>query len=397
MTVAEDRTAEPPDTAALMARATALVPVLAGRAEEAERLRQLPPATIDDLKRASLHRICQPRRFGGSEAPLDAAIEIVATLARGCASTAWVAAIHTDHAIIAGMMDPRAADDIWGDDADACISAGLTPGGTAERVDGGWRIAGTWGWSSGCDYADWLILNVLLPGADGGAPVPTFCLVPRAEITIDDNWHVMGLAGTGSKNVVVADAVVPDHRTRSTREINAGAGERGTGEPGPLYRLPHVATVPFLLAAPSLGVAESLLELLIDDLKDRQSRGGKVAELATMQVHIAEAAAEIDSARLLAQRDCAAAMAAIVARRDLTLAERARGRRDQAYTTMLCRRASQRLFTAAGGTALFRSNAIECKFRDLQAISGHLALNWDFAGSTWGRIAFGLDPNTPMV
>ena len=123
----------PPD---LVARARAIVPLLAARAEATETLRRIPDYTIRDLKAAGLHRICQPARFGGHEAPLDEACDTVAMLARGCASTGWVAGVYTDHQILVGMFDSRAADDVWADNPDALVSAGFTPSGSAEPVPG---------------------------------------------------------------------------------------------------------------------------------------------------------------------------------------------------------------------------------------------------------------------
>ena len=151
----------------LVSRARALAPVLATRAEATEALRRIPDETIRDLKATGLHRICQPARFGGYEAPLDEACDIVAMLARGCASTGWVAGVYTDHQILVGMFDTNAADDVWADNPDALVSAGFTPSGSAEPVPGGWKLTGSWGWSSGCDHADWLVLVTLLPSGEG--------------------------------------------------------------------------------------------------------------------------------------------------------------------------------------------------------------------------------------
>ncbi len=387
---------ECPDVDAVAA-AEALVPVLQSRAAETEAARSVPAQTIAELRRAGLLRMGQPRHLGGSEMPLDESVEAVSRLARGCASTAWVCGVYNDHAITIGMFDPRAAEDIWGDNPDALVSAGFTPSGKVERADGGWQLSGTWSWSSGCDHADWVMVVALLPASDGDGPDASFCLVPRDNIRIDDNWQVMGLAGTGSKNLVIEDAFVPDHRTFSMATTSNGSAERLRENRPPLFCLPRTAAVPFMLAAPSLGVAESLLDMHVDHFGSHSSRGANVSGLATMQMHVAEAAAEIDCARQLMLRDCREAMAAMHEGRALTLAERARGRRDQAYMVMLCRRAVDRLFTAAGGGGIFLDNEMQRKFRDIHAISGHLALNWDVAGTTFGRVAFGLDPATPLI
>ena len=380
----------------LKERAEALVPALQARGTEADKLRRLPDETVADVMAAGLHRLCQPARLGGAELPLDAAVDIISTLARGCASTAWVCGVYADHSIIAGMMDPRTADDIWADAPDAKIAAGYLPSGSAERAPGGWRLTGTWGFASGCDFADWLLLGCLLP-MDNGEKVAHLCFVPRSEIEIDDNWHVMGLQATGSKNVVVDGAFVPEHRTLAMANMNGGAEARGqTGVPA-LYRLPHVTAVPFLFCGTIIGISESVLAASIEQIGARNSFGTPVAEFPTMQLHIAEAAAEIDCARMLMMRDTSEAMAAMREPRPLTLAEKARNRRDQAYAARLCTRAVDRLFSAAGAKGIFDDNVIQRKFRDLRAANVHIAVNWDLAGTTYGRVSLGLDPITPLI
>lgn len=383
-------------TSDLKDRAAALEPILAGRAAATEKLRRLPDETVADLKAAGLHRICQPARFGGAETPLDAACDIVATLARGCGATGWVAGVYTDHQMLIGMFDKRAADDVWGDNPDALVSAGFTPARAFEAVDGGWRISGKWEWSSGCDHADWLILGSLLPTGEDAATEPNYCIVPRDAATIEDNWHVMGLAGTGSKNLHVEDAFVPVHRTLPFRMAGAGGGARGQSDAPALYRLPHPPCVPFMLAVPALGIAESLLDAVVEQMRTRSSRGVRVAEHQTIQVHIAEAAAQIDAARLLMTRDTREAMDAMRAGRELGALERVRNRRDQAYLVRECRAAVDRLFTTLGGQGIFLDNALQRKFRDIHAMSGHFALNWDVAATTYGRVALGLEPTTHL-
>lgn len=388
----------PLDYKTLRSAAEALVPTLLERAPQTESLRRLPDETIAELRDAGLTRLCQPRRVGGAELPLDEAVDIMTVLARGCASTAWVCGIYSDHAATIGTFAPRAVDDIWADNPNALVSAGVTPTGKVQPDgDDGWRLSGRWSWSSGCDFADWVMLSTIVPAGGGASGGVHMCLVPRDDFTIDDDWHVMGMAGTGSKTVVVDNAYVPSYRTLPAEIAADGSGEAKGSESGPLYRLSRPSTIPFFLVAPALGCAEAALEAHLADIGQRRSRVGRVAELPTAQMHVAEAAAEIDSARLLMMRDLRAAMAAAAEGRAWTLEDRARGRRDQAYVGMLCRRAVDRLFTAAGGGALAMSNDQQRRFRDIHAITAHLAMSWDIAATTYGRIAFGLEPGSVSI
>jgi alkylation response protein AidB-like acyl-CoA dehydrogenase len=376
--------------------AIGLAPTLLSRAEETEELRHLPAETLNDLRSHGLTRLCQPREFGGAELPLDRAVDILATLAQGCASSAWVCGVYTDHAILASMFAKRATQDIWQDTPQAVLSAGYHPMGKAEPADDGWRVSGKWGWVSGCDYADWFLCGAFLP-KDNGAPIHHFFLVPRSEIEIEDNWHVLGLRGTGSKNIIVEGALVPNYRVLSFPMASGGAEVRGNDEDRPLYRLGHVSSVPFVFASVALGLAESLLAIMTDQIATRQSMGRNLAELQSMQLHISEAAVEVDCARLLMMRDTSEAMAAMREQRPLTMLERGRNRRDMAYVARLCKSAGNRLHDMAGASGIFDSHITQRKYRDLQAAARHIGLSWDVAATTHGEIVFGLEPSSPLV
>jgi len=375
-------------------RALTLVPTLVARAAATEKSRTPLPENIADLKAAGLHRLAQPRRFGGEDLPFDQIADVVSVLARGCAATGWVFGIYNDHAIMLSKFDPRAADDVWQRTPDAVIATGYIPSGTAEKVEGGYRISGTWSFASGCDYADWIFLGSMLPRGEAG-PTACLCLMPRSEVTIEDNWNFLGLQGTGSKNLVAKDVFIPEYRTLPLAAMNAGSSDTSLS---PLQRLPHVSNVPFVFAATGLGIAESLLDLMVDAISSRSSVvGAKLAELQSMHLHIAEAAAEIDCARMLMIRDLQESMAVMTAGGMLSLDHKARNRRDQAYVGKLCRRAVDRLFALAGSRGMYLDHAAQRKFRDICAVSSHISTSWDIAGTVYGRVKLGLDPATMMI
>ena len=294
------------------------------------------------------------------------------------------------------MFPAQAAEDIWGGNSEALISAGYYPVGKVERLDGAWRLSGKWGWVSGCDFADWFLFGALVPDDEAGM-VHNFFLVPRSETEIEDNWYVMGLSGTGSKNVSVKEAIVPEHRVLALPKVNGGAEARGNTETRPLYRLGHISSVPFGFAAVALGIAESLLEIVTAQIAGREAMGHRLAELQSMQLNIAEAAAEIDCARLLMTRDTTEAMAAMRDRRPLTMLERARNRRDMTYMTRLCKSAANRLGDMTGAGGVFDGHPAQRKYRDLQTAVRHIALSWDVAGTTCGEVMFGLEPTSPFI
>ena len=123
-----------------------------------------------------------------------------------------------------------------------------------------------------------------------------------------------------------------------------------------------------------------------------EARGVKLAEQATIQMRVAEASAEIDSARLLLHRATFETMESMYRDGKLSLEQRARNRRDMAYTVTLCSRAADRLFTGTGGAGLYAGNPMQRMFRDVRAVGAHYINSWDIAGTTYGRVTLGLPP-----
>jgi 3-hydroxy-9,10-secoandrosta-1,3,5(10)-triene-9,17-dione monooxygenase len=176
-----------------------------------------------------------------------------------CGSSGWILGVIGVHNCHLALFPPQAQEDVWGEDTSIQISTSLAPTGTVERVTGGFRLSGRWSFSSGCDYCQWAALGGLAPATESGAPPEArMFLLPR-DYEINDNWHVTGLCGSGSKDIVVTDAFVPEYRTHSYLEFhlcNLGAAINN----GPLYRLPFGAVFPNSIAAPAIGVALGALE-----------------------------------------------------------------------------------------------------------------------------------------
>src|SRR6202048_896675 len=216
-----DDTALPDDERVMLERTRALIPRLAERAPAATAARQLPPETIAEYHAAGILRILQPRRFGGMQGRFSLFSRIVEELTYGCASSAWVYAVLAEHQWIIAQYPEAAQIDVWGDDPEAVASSSLAPRAAAKRVAGGWRLSGRSPFFSGCDYAQWAILGAFL-GEMGDPRHIAYLLAPLAEVEIVDDWQVLGLAGTGSKLLILHDVFVPEHRSVMVSDLFAG-------------------------------------------------------------------------------------------------------------------------------------------------------------------------------
>jgi resorcinol 4-hydroxylase (FADH2) len=234
-----------------------------------------------------------------------------------------------------------------------------------------------------------------LPGAP---PKPGFFLMPTADVEIDDNWHTMGLAGTGSKTIVAKNVFVPSHRTLAFAELLDASAPGMRDHPNPLYRQSFLAVLPIAIVSPVLGMAEGALADFVDMVQGRTTRGAvaggnrRMAELTTVQMRAAEASACIDAARLLMQRDLAEALATATRGEPISVAVRLRNRRDQAFCVRLLVQAIDALFLAAGGQGLYLANSLQRAWRDAHAAASHISLNWDSTGSMYGQSMLGLEP-----
>jgi 3-hydroxy-9,10-secoandrosta-1,3,5(10)-triene-9,17-dione monooxygenase len=380
---------------AYLDRVRALLPAIRERAPYAEQLRRLPDATFKEFQEAGLFRALQPQRYGGYELDPGTFFQAAMDIGSVCGSTAWVLTVVGVHNWHLGLFHPQAQEDVWHDDSSVQLSTSLAPTGNVERTPGGFRLRGRWSFSSGCDFCQWAVLGGVVPAIDASAPPDLRAfLVPRGDYAIDDNWHVMGLCGTGSKDLVVEDAFVPEYRTHAYLDAFHLRNPGAAVNTAPLYRLPFGSVFPYALVAPAIGVALGALEQFREHTKTRVGvrDGVRLAEDPFMQVHLAEAAAEVDAARDWLLRCFEDMMRLARAGQTIPLEQRARARWGAAKAIDWCVRAVDLLFTASGGRAIFLSNPLQRAWRDIHAMRAHAGNNLERAAVVFGRSEFGLPP-----
>ena len=387
-------------TASLLATADAMGALARENAGRTEADRRVPQDLIERFREAGLYRVLQPRAFGGYEAGFEVFADVVSRIARGDGSTGWVFSVCAVHQWLIGLFPVEAQEEVWGDTPDAFAAGSYAPAGKASPVDGGYRMSGSWSFASGCDTSDWLLLGALFPSVDGASPpTPGFFLVPKAQYAIDpDTWHTAGLAGTGSRTVHLDDVFVPAHRVMSFATGTSGAAPGAAVNTNPLYRIPFMACVPTCLVAPALGMAEGALDLYLESTSTRATRGAvaggnnRMAEFATVQMRVAEAAANIDAARTVLMRDIKETQGLAEAGQPITVDIRLRNRRTHAFAVKLLVQAVDTLFYGSGGNALALERPLQRFWRDIHAAGVHISTNWDAVSTMYGQHALGLEP-----
>ena len=386
----------------IIEKAAALSSILEAGSKEANELRRLPDATWKALLDAGILRGLQPSRWdGGEENPADF-FEAVSEVARADGSHGWVAGIIGVHPWQLALFPLETQQEVWGSDPSVMHSSSYAPTGKARKVSGGYRLSGRWSFSTGCDHCQWVNLGGITGGIEiEGAQVPDTrsFMLPRSDYKIDDNWHVAGLRGTGSKDIVVEDAFVPEHRSQSHWDYAMGRDLPGwIVNPAPIFRVPFAIVFNYALAASVLGAARGFLDLWIDLSRTRKGgMGGVISEDPYCQSLLSESTYAIEGGFLAMRHNFDELLDAARAHRPVSFQRRAAMRYNACRSAQLAARAVDRLFEASSGKAIFLDHPLQRRYQDIKAMLGHAYLNVDTPARMHGALAFGQPLLNPFL
>lgn len=368
----------------LVRSACELGPTLQARGRSTEQLRRIPDETIGDLQAAGLFKLLQPACYGGYETDISTFHDVVMALAAADASVGWTFSVLSVQTWLLSLMDPRASEEVWGDDPTTLTSSATPLTGYIEKVGGGYRISGRFGFSSGCQHASWILVFGLPRNApDGGAHG---FLVPGSDYRIEDSWYSMGLCGTGSCDVVI-DALVPSYRAHPMSKYGSPLSE------APVYKLPCMIMYSHTPTLPVIGTAQGALDHYVASQKERvNALGVKVSTDPAAQIRVAESTADLNAARLALARNFADMTRLAVARDTFPPELMARADRDQILAIRRAVTAVDRLFATIGARALNLDNPVQRAWRDVHAGAAHPVSLPDSRLAAHGALAFGLPP-----
>lgn len=380
--------ADRPLVADVVSGAPRVAEIAARCAEETEAARRLAPEAVEAVREAGFGRHFVPAAFGGAEGSFVDMTSALTVVGQGCASAAWAASLSAYSARYGAFLPLEGQAEIWADGPDALMAGALMPAGKAETVSGGWRLSGEWKYISGVRFADWVFACSAVPdgqvGPDG-RPEVRFFAVPRADVTVKDTWFTMGMRGTGSETMILSDVFVPEHRTLSRFDINAG---RAIASEARCHTVPVDTLNGLPLAVPVLGAARGALRIAVDQTMRRADRrGAPVREKPSAQIELARSAGEVDAAELLMQR--AARIAdGVEQARDGEAA--VRGPRDLALAVDLLVSAVDRIFKSGGTTAHFEPDPLQRFWRDVNTAASHMIFDFETTGAAYGAWVLGV-------
>lgn len=360
----------------LLQRARELVPVLRERAPQAARAGRLPEETLRDFHDAGFFRILQPARWDGYELEPQDFFEVQMTLAEGCMSSAWVLGVIAIHNWQLALFDDRAAQDVWGEDSSVLISSSYMPVGKVTRVEGGFRLSGRWGFSSGSQHCQWAFLGAMVPPAEpGGAPDYRTFLVPRHDYSVLANWDVMGLEATGSHDVLVEDAFVPEYRTHRSIDGFMQNSPGNAVNTAPLFRIPFGQIFVRAVSSSTIGALQGAIDLFGEVNRQRVgvNDGRKIVQDPGAQTALADAMVTVDECKTVLLRNFSLMMQRARDGQPLTMAERVKMRYDSAIVPDKCAQAVAALMYNSGASSIFREHGLNRAFRDIHTGRAHVA------------------------
>jgi 3-hydroxy-9,10-secoandrosta-1,3,5(10)-triene-9,17-dione monooxygenase len=380
-----------PTPAELTARAAAMAPALAKRATAQKERRGILPETIAEMRAAGLFRVLQPKRWGGYEMDLGTFYDIEIALAEGDMSAGWTFGVLGAVTWFLGLIDDRVAQEVWGNDTNVLICSSTMPAGKAIAVDGGFRLSGHWRYASACEHCDWALLGGMMH--TGGVPSDWhFFVVPRCDYRTVDNWQVAGLQGTGSIDIILEDVFVPGYRAQRMQDNFSLKGAGQAVNTSSLYRLPFGQIFVRGVSTAAIGALKAMLSAFVAYSRERVSRaGGRSAENPIVHLLCAETAASIDEMHMTLQRNCRTLHDHACGTELPPLDLRLQYKFQSSAVVERCTLLAARIFKASGAAGLSDDLPFGRILADLMAARQHISNQYEFYGSNWGAVMFGIE------
>lgn len=383
----------PVSHAELVDRARSIAPLLAREGRISEELRHPSDAAIEAMVSAEIFELMVPTRYGGHGLDMPTFVDVVLALAEGDAALAWVASFLIEHNWMLCCFPESFQKELYADRSHVQAPAMVSPTGRARPATGGAVLSGRWAFATGVWHSSWVMCSGILDRGADGMDVRLFAL-PRDEVRIEDTWHVDGMAGTGSHDVVVEEVFVPIDRSLSMLEMATGSTPGSDLHDHPLYRTPMAPLLYTAAAMPSLGRVRSAVREFAQRLPERRRMGSPHSQAGSVQqqARLARLSIEIEQAELLLRR----AVESLCERRaDATATELSRMQAQIALVVHQSAAVMRCLSDAAGASAHALSDPLQRARRDVDTMTCHFAFDLDRALENAGRTMLGM-PAIPV-
>lgn len=364
-------------------------------AAEGRKNRQISAKAVEAIRQTGFYRSFLPKQYGGLECTPQEIFKAAIDIAERDMATSWISGIIAVHAYQLSLMDPKAAQDVYGAGPDTLVSSSYNPAGAkVETVEGGFNLSGRWGWSSGSGHCSWVLVGGLI--FDQGPEnihYRTF-LVPRADYEIEDTWHAMGLQGTGSNDVVIEKPVfVPEYRTHHQMD----GFNRKHYQDNPMYSIPWAQMFVRVVCTPAIGAAKHALRLFIENATASSTDPTRLAGDPDVTRRVAEVANVIDETEAILFRNFDELMDCVNNDREMLMEDRVKYRYQASLVIERMMKAVDTLFDVAGGRSVFNGSPIQEIWHDIHIARAHVANNPIGFARNWGAVQLGADSTDVFV
>jgi 3-hydroxy-9,10-secoandrosta-1,3,5(10)-triene-9,17-dione monooxygenase len=377
-------------------RVRALLPGIAARCDADDAAGQVSEDTIHELTEAGIFATLAPEVYGGQELDLETFSRIVQAISAVSPSTGWITSFLMGAAWRLLAFDERGQREIYGEKNYVLGAGTAAPIFDVEQVDGGYLLSGRTAWNSGSSHAEWIQMNGLLK-REGSPPILMMFAMPRAEVSILDTWHVLGMKATASRDLVVEKLFVPDHRATSFASALDGNSEGHRLHANPMYHIPFLPFAMVEVLPVVVGTHRGAANALRDRVQSRIGTlsGAKSTEKVAAQIRMAQGIARAEMAEQM--------MAAMIVK--LTAPEsdlaaplsRASIKLHAAMVTNFCLDSVNEMARSVGGDGFRDEAPFQRFFRDINMVSRHAFLDPDTAGETYGKLSLGLSHTDPLI
>ncbi|HVY85918.1 MAG TPA: acyl-CoA dehydrogenase family protein [Caulobacterales bacterium] len=376
----------------LRERVRAVLAPIAANAARAEEERRIPDENIALLKETGLFRAFMPRRYGGLELRIEEYGPCIVDISGACSATGWVAGLLAQHVHALALFPRELQDELWADDNDTLVGSSVAPINVAEPADGGVHLSGRFGFSSGCDHAQWYVLGFRHPGHK--PPLERhYGVVPRSAVKIVDDWDTLGMRGTGSKSLLLDRAFIPDHRMEAIFALNSGQSKGFGSNESPIY---HAAFVPHFsigFAAVAIGAARRMGDVYAEKIKTRIKAytGAAATARAPASMRLGRAAHATGAARAFLEKDWRAIDTRCFSGEMPSVDELMRWRTNHGFCIQLAIDAADTLMNGSGAGAWFATSEMQMLWRNVHMCGAHAGTDYDTLSEIYGRHLLGLE------
>jgi len=359
----------------LLEAARAMAPELIERVAQCKADGKVPDETMAKFSEAGFFRVLQPEKWGGYAMDPQVFYALSLEIAQHCMSSAWVLGVIAVHNWQLAVFDDQAAADVWADDSSVLLSSSYAPVGKVKIVEGGYQLSGRWSFSSGSAHCQWALLGAVVPTPEAPFDMANYrtFLVPISDYEILDNWDVIGLQGTGSDDIVVTDAFVPEHRTHKAMDGFLCDNPGNAVNDAPLYRMPFMQVFVRAVCTATLGALDGSLAAFIEVAKTRRVGPMKMSDDPGARLLAAEVKTSIEEMKRTLFSNFDAMMACTRAGQPIPMLDRARYRYDSAVVADRCAEMSAKMLKASGSGGIRHGSPLLARHLDILASQAHVA------------------------